>query len=85
MLVVALISGGVLAIDKMRVDIFPSLNTPKIRRFPGLYRHEPQQMKGFIVGQPEFYFEYIGGVQDIRTRRGPLSMTPRCRSTVRRR
>ena len=30
MLVVALISGGTLAYSKMRVDIFPALNTPKI-------------------------------------------------------
>ena len=33
MMVVALISGGVLAYIKMRVDIFPSLNTPKIYVF----------------------------------------------------
>jgi multidrug efflux pump subunit AcrB len=30
MLVVALISGGLLAFNKMRVDIVPSMNTPKI-------------------------------------------------------
>ena len=33
MLVVALISGGTLAYSKMRVDIFPALNTPKIYVF----------------------------------------------------
>ena len=32
-LVVALISGGTLATNRMRVDIFPSLNTPKIYVF----------------------------------------------------
>jgi membrane fusion protein (multidrug efflux system) len=33
MLVVALISGGALAYTRMRVDIFPALNVPKIYVF----------------------------------------------------
>jgi multidrug efflux pump subunit AcrB len=30
MLIVGLISGGALAYNRMKVDIFPSLNTPQI-------------------------------------------------------
>ena len=68
MLVVALISGGaVLAYKRMRVDIFPSLNTPKIYVFLDYIGMSPDQMEGFIVNQLELYFQYVDGIQDINT------------------
>ena len=51
MLVVALISGGLLGLTKMRVDIFPSLHTPKIYVYPRLRRHEPRP-DGGVHRQP---------------------------------
>ncbi len=68
MFVVALISGGVLAYNRMRVDIFPSLNTPKIYVFLDYIGMTPGQVEGFIVSQLELYFQYVDGVQDINTR-----------------
>ena len=68
MLVVALISGGVLAFNRMRVDIFPSLNTPKIYVFLDYIGMSPDQMEGFIVNQLELYFQYVDGIQDIKSR-----------------
>ena len=68
MLVVALISGGGLAYSRMRVDIFPSLNTPKIYVFLDYIGMSPDQMEGFIVNQLELYFQYVDGIQDINTR-----------------
>ncbi len=68
MLVVALISGGALAFNKMRVDIFPSLNTPKIYVFLDYIGMSPDQVEGFIVSQLELYFQYVDGVSDINTR-----------------
>ena len=68
MLVVALISGGMLAYSRMRVDIFPSLNTPKIYVFLDYIGMSPDQMEGFIVNQLELYFQYVDGIQDINTR-----------------
>ena len=68
MMVVALISGGVLAYNRMRVDIFPSLNTPKIYVFLDYIGMSPDQMEGFIVNQLELYFQYVDGIQDINTR-----------------
>jgi multidrug efflux pump subunit AcrB len=68
MFVVALISGGILAFNRMRVDIFPSLNTPKIYVFLDYIGMSPDQMEGFIVNQLELYFQYVDGVQDINTR-----------------
>src|SRR3984957_1609652 len=68
MLVVALISGGVLGLYKMRVDIFPSLNVPKIYVFLDYIGMSPDQVEGFIVNQLELYFQYVDGIQDIKTR-----------------
>ena len=68
MLVVALISGGGLAYSRMRVDIFPSLNVPKIYVFLDYIGMSPDQMEGFIVNQLELYFQYVDGIQDIDTR-----------------
>jgi multidrug efflux pump subunit AcrB len=68
MLVVALISGGALAYTRMRVDIFPPLNTPKIYVFLDYVGMSPDQVEGFIVNQLELYFQYVDGVQDINTR-----------------
>jgi multidrug efflux pump subunit AcrB len=68
MLVVALISGGVLAFNRMRVDIFPSLNTPKVYVFLDYVGMSPDQIEGFIVNQLELYFQYVDGIQDIQTR-----------------
>src|SRR4051795_7918770 len=68
MLVVALISGGALAYSRMRVDIFPALNVPKIYVFLDYIGMSPDQMEGFIVNQLELYFQYVDGIQDINTR-----------------
>ncbi len=68
MLVVALISGGGLAYSRMRVDIFPALNVPKIYVFLDYIGMSPDQIEGFIVNQLELYFQYVDGIQDINTR-----------------
>ena len=68
MLVVALISGGALSYSRMRVDIFPALNVPKIYVFLDYIGMSPDQMEGFIVNQLELYFQYVDGIQDINTR-----------------
>src|SRR4029079_4599165 len=65
MLVVALISGGGLAYTRMRVDIFPSRNVPKIYVCLDYVGMSPDQMEGFIVNQLELYFQYVDGIQDI--------------------
>src|SRR5580700_216344 len=68
MLVVALISGGGLAYNRMRVDIFPSLNTPKIYVFFDFIGMSPDQIEGFIVNELELYFQYVDGIEDIKSR-----------------
>lgn len=68
MMVVALVSGGSLAMNRMRVDIFPSLNTPKIYVFLDYVGMSPAQMEGYIVNELELYFQYVDGISDINTR-----------------
>ncbi len=68
MLVVALISGGALAYNRMRVDIFPPLNTPKIYVFLDYIGMSPDQIEGFIVNQLELYFQYVDGIEEIDSR-----------------
>ena len=64
----ALISGGGLAYSRMRVDIFPSLNVPKIYVFLDYIGMSPGQMEGFIVNGLELYFQYVDGIKDIDSR-----------------
>lgn len=68
MLVVALVSGGALAYDRMRVDICPSLNTPKICVYLDHVGMGPDQMEEFIVNPLELYLQYVDGIKDINTR-----------------
>ncbi|WP_165223877.1 efflux RND transporter permease subunit [Aquisphaera insulae] len=68
MVVLALISLGMLAFNKMRVDIFPALNVPKIYVFFDFIGMSPDQIEGFIVNELELYFQYVDGIQDIKSR-----------------
>ena len=68
MMIVALISGGTLAYERMRVDIFPSLHVPKIYVFLDYVGMSPDQMEGFIVNELELYFQYVDGIKDIQSR-----------------
>ncbi len=56
MLVVALVSGSVLVLSRMRPDIYP-LNTPKIRVYMADIDTRTDEMKAYIVGQLESYFQ----------------------------
>jgi multidrug efflux pump subunit AcrB len=68
MLVVGLISLGFLAFEKMKVNIFPALNVPKIYVFFDFIGMSPDQIEGFIVNELELYFQYVDGVSDIKSR-----------------
>ncbi len=68
MLIVGLISCGALAFNRMRMDIFPSLNTPRIYVFLQFGGMSPAQMEGLIVNQFELLFQYVDNVREIRSR-----------------
>jgi len=56
MLIVALISGGVVASNKMPSDILRQLNTPKIYAYVDYIGMRAKQAKGWVVRQYESYF-----------------------------
>src|SRR5580693_4943800 len=68
MLVVSLICGGGLALSRMRVDIFPSINQPEIFVFCNYGGMDPGQMEGLMVNQFELNFQYVDGVRNIESK-----------------
>ncbi|HEX7449020.1 MAG TPA: efflux RND transporter permease subunit [Pirellulales bacterium] len=68
MLIVGLVALGLLAFEKMQVNIFPSMHTPKIYVFMDYIGMGPDQIEGFIVNELELYFQYVDGVSDIKSR-----------------
>src|SRR5579884_1607053 len=68
MLIVGLIGLGGLAFEQMQVNIFPSMNVPKIYVFFDFIGMSPDQIEGFIVNELELYFQYVDGVSDIKSR-----------------
>src|ERR1700722_15050987 len=68
MLVVALVLGGVLALTRMRIDIFPAINQPEIYVFCNFGGMDPGQMEGLMVNQFEIAFQYVDGVQTVESR-----------------
>src|ERR1022692_2481628 len=68
MLVVALVGGGGLAINRMLVDIFPPFNLPQIYVIQNFNGMSPAQMEGLIVNQFELNFQYVDGVKNVESR-----------------
>src|SRR5256885_765985 len=66
--VVAVVLGSVLAIARMKIDIFPSLNLPVIyvaQPYGGL---DPAQMEGLITNYYEYHFLYISGIEHVESK-----------------
>jgi multidrug efflux pump subunit AcrB len=66
--VLAIALGSVLAISRMKVDIFPSLNLPVIyvaQPYGGL---DPAQMEGLITNYYEYHFLYISGIEHVESK-----------------
>jgi multidrug efflux pump subunit AcrB len=64
----ALVLGTVLAVQRMKVDIFPSLNLPVIyvaQPYGGL---DPAQMEGLITNYYEYHFLYISGIHHVESK-----------------
>src|SRR5271170_1288121 len=68
MLVVTLVGGGALALNSMRVDIFPPINQPSIYVFTNYGGYDPGQMEGLLVSPFEFWFQFVDGVRNMESR-----------------
>ena len=58
---VGLLLSGLLAISRMRVDIFPNLNLPVIYVCQPYGGMDPSQMEGLLTNYYEYHFLYING------------------------
>jgi multidrug efflux pump subunit AcrB len=68
MMVVALVGGGMLAINRMRVDIFPPFDLPQIYVVQNFNGMSPAQMEGLIVNQFELNFQYVDGIKNVESK-----------------
>ncbi len=67
-LMVSLLGAGWLAFDRMKVDIFPSLNLPVIYVSQPYGGMDPQQMEGLIANYYEYHFLYINGIHHVESK-----------------
>ncbi len=66
--VLALVLGSGLALSRMKIDIFPSLNLPVVyvaQPYGGL---DPAQMEGLITNYYEYHFLYINGIHHVESK-----------------
>lgn len=67
-MVAAMVLFSVLAITRMKVDIFPQLDMPRITVIQPYGGMDPAQMEGYIVTFYEQHFFYISGVDHVSSR-----------------
>ncbi len=70
-MVVAVLSvalASVLAIQRMKVDIFPQLGAPAIYVAQPYGGMDPQQMEGYLTYYYEYHFLYITGIEHVESK-----------------
>src|ERR1019366_1907825 len=66
--VVAVALCSVLALPRMRVDIFPNLNLPVIYVAQPYGGTSPAQMEGFLPYYYEYHFLYVSGIESVESK-----------------
>ncbi|HEY7307974.1 MAG TPA: efflux RND transporter permease subunit [Gemmataceae bacterium] len=66
--IAALILGSVLALWRMKIDIFPALNLPVIYVAQPYGGMDPAQMEGLLTNYYEYHFLYISGIHHVESR-----------------
>jgi multidrug efflux pump subunit AcrB len=66
--VLALVLGSVLAVTRMKIDIFPQLNLPVIYVAQPYGGMDPAQMEGLITNYYEYHFLYVSGIHHVESR-----------------
>src|SRR5579884_2747878 len=67
-IVAATVLFSVLAITRMKIDIFPQLDLPRITVIQPYGGMDPAQMEGYLVTFYEQHFFYISGVDHVSSR-----------------
>src|SRR5205807_2129591 len=66
--VIAIALSCILAIQRMSVDIFPSLNLPVIYVAQPYGGMDPAQMEGLLTNYYEYHFLYISGIDHVESK-----------------
>src|SRR5260221_1218295 len=66
--VLSIVLGSVLAVARMKIDIFPALNLPVIYVAQPYGGMDPAQMEGLITNYYEYHFLYITGIHHVESR-----------------
>jgi multidrug efflux pump subunit AcrB len=59
---------SILAIRRMRVDIFPELGTPVVYVAQPYGGMDPAQMEGYIANYYEYHFLYVTGIEHVESK-----------------
>src|SRR5438445_243574 len=68
MAVISVALASVMAIQQMKVDIFPNLGAPAIYVAQPYGGMDPQQMEGFHTYYLEYHFLYITGIEHVESK-----------------
>jgi multidrug efflux pump subunit AcrB len=68
MLILGVVLCSILALQRMRADIFPDLGTPVIYVAQPYGGMDPAQMEGYLVNYYEYHFLYISGIDFVESR-----------------
>src|SRR3990172_6193900 len=70
--ILILVLGGalasILAVRRMRVDIFPDLGTPVVYVAQPYGGMDPAQMEGYISNYYEYHFLYVTGIEHVESK-----------------
>jgi multidrug efflux pump subunit AcrB len=67
-LIVGIALMSLLAVQRMKVDIFPDLGTPVIYVAQPYGGMDPAQMEGFIANYYEYHFLYVTGIEHVESK-----------------
>src|SRR5918994_6012823 len=67
-LIVGIALMSLLAVRRMKVDIFPALGTPVIYVAQPYGGMDPPQMEGYVAYYYEYHFLYITGIEHVESK-----------------
>lgn len=68
MMIIGIALCSILALRRMRADIFPELGTPVVYVAQPYGGMDPAQMEGYLVNYYEYHFLYISGIDFVESR-----------------
>jgi len=66
--VLSIVLGSAMAVSRMKIDIFPSLNLPVIYVAQPYGGMDPAQMEGLLTNYYEYHFLYIAGIHHVESK-----------------